>query len=51
MTTVIDSRAVIQARIAERQRQFRKTDYGPVDFLFGSPISRADRAKWYQAAA
>jgi hypothetical protein len=49
MTRVINSRAVIQARIAERQRQYRKNDYGPADFLFGSPISRADRVKWPRA--
>jgi hypothetical protein len=49
MTTVINSRAVIQARIAEWQRQYRNNDYGPADFLFGSPVARADRAKWPQA--
>ena len=50
MTTVINSRAVIQARIAEWQRQYRNNDYGPADFLFGSPISRPYRAKWPRAA-
>jgi hypothetical protein len=51
MTTVINSRAAIQARIAEWQRQYRNSDYGPADFLFGSPISRADRARWFRPAA
>ena len=51
MTTVINSRAAIQARIAEWQRQYRYSDYGPADFLFGSPISRPDRQRWFLAAA
>jgi len=51
MTTAINSRVAIQARIAERQRQYRNSDYGPADFLFGSPISRADGPRWFRAAA
>jgi hypothetical protein len=49
MTTVSNSRAAIQARIAERQRQYRNSDYGSAEFLFGSPISRADRVRWLRA--
>ena len=43
MTTVINSR---QARIAEWQRQYRGTEYGPADLLFVSSKSQADRVKW-----
>jgi hypothetical protein len=39
----INSRVAIQAR--EWQRQYRKTNYGPVDFLFGGSKSRLDRVK------
>jgi hypothetical protein len=49
MITNVNSRAVIQARIAEWQRQYRNSDYGPVDFL-GWPKSRADRVRWLRAA-
>ena len=48
MTTTINRRAAIQARIAEWQRQYRDSDYGLADFLFGSPISRADRVRWFR---
>jgi len=50
MTTTINSRVAIQARIAEWQRIFRNSDYGTSDFLFGSPQSRADRVRWFRAA-
>jgi hypothetical protein len=46
----VNSRAAIQARIAEWQRQYRNTDYGPASFLFGAPKSRADLVKWFRAA-
>ena len=49
MNAVINSRAAIQAHIAEWQRIFRNSDYGPSDFLFGSPQSRADRVLWFRA--
>jgi len=49
MTTAIKSRVAIQAGIAEWQRQYRNSDYGPADFLFGSPKSRADRVRWLRA--
>jgi hypothetical protein len=48
MKTDIKSRAAIRARIAECQRQYRDSDYGPADFLFGSPVSRADRIRWFR---
>jgi hypothetical protein len=35
MTTVIKSRVAIQARIAQWQRQYRNSDYGPADVHFG----------------
>ena len=47
MTTVINSR---QARIAEWQRQYRNSGYGPADLLFGGSNSRADRLKWFRHA-
>jgi hypothetical protein len=50
MTTTINSRVAIQARIAEWQRHYRNTDYGPSNFIFGSPQSRADRVRWFRAA-
>jgi hypothetical protein len=48
--TTIESRVAIQARIAEWQRQYRNSDYGPADFLFGDTKSRADHARWFRAA-
>ncbi len=45
MTNTVNSRAAIQARIAERQRQYRTSEYSQVDFLFGGAISRADEVK------
>ncbi len=41
MTDTITSRVAIQARIAEWQRQYHTSDYGPTDLLFGTPKSRA----------
>jgi hypothetical protein len=49
MTTTINSRVAIQARIAEWQRHYRNTD-GPSDFILGSPQSRGDRVRWFRAA-
>ena len=49
MTTTINSRVAIQARIAEWQRQYRNSNYGTADFLFGSQ-SQVDRVRWFRAA-
>jgi len=49
MLTIVNSRAAIQARIAEWQRQYRDSDYGPVDFL-GTARSRTDRVRWLRPA-
>jgi len=49
MITFVNSRAAIQARIAEWQRQYRDSNYGPVDFL-GTAKSPADRARWFRPA-
>ena len=46
----INSRVVIQARIVEWWRQYRSSDFGLADFLFGSPKPRADRVKWFRTA-
>jgi hypothetical protein len=48
MTTVIMSRVAIQARIAQWQRQYRNSDYGPVDVLFGRARSAAEHVIWYR---
>jgi hypothetical protein len=50
MTTPVTSRVAIQARIAEWQRQYRNSDYGPADFLFGGAKSRADHLRSFQDA-
>ncbi len=49
--TTVNSRAAIQARVAERQRQYRDSDYGPVDFLFGGAVSRAENLRSFRRAA
>jgi len=36
MTATINSWVAIQARIAERQREYRNSDCGPADLIFGS---------------
>jgi hypothetical protein len=41
--TTVNSRVAIQARIAEWQRQYRNSDYGPADFIFGGTKSRSFR--------
>ena len=51
MINTVNSRAAIQARIAERQRQYRNSDYSPVDFLFCGAISRAEDMKSFRRAA
>jgi hypothetical protein len=48
MTTQVISRVAIQARIAELQRQYRKTEHTPIDFLFAN--EGADRARWFRQA-
>jgi hypothetical protein len=50
MTTTVTSRAAIQARIAEWQRQYRNSDQRPADFIFGGSTSRADHLKWFRHA-
>jgi hypothetical protein len=50
MTTVVNSRVAIQARIAEWQHQYRNSDYSPADFLFGSRISRTVHLTWFRQA-
>jgi hypothetical protein len=50
MTNTIHSRVAIQARIAEWQRHYRGSDYGPSVSIFGSPQSPADRVRWFRAA-
>jgi hypothetical protein len=50
MTSTINSRVAIQARIAEWQRHYRNTDSGPSDSIFGRPQSQADRVRWFRAA-
>jgi len=50
MNTTINSRVAIQARIAEWQRQYRNSDYGPSVSIFGSSQSPADRTRWLRAA-
>ena len=51
MTTTITSRVAIQARIAEWQRQYRNSDYGQTDFLFGVvPKAPIDRVRWLRQA-
>ena len=50
MNMTIDSRVAIQARIAEWQRQYRNSDHGPTDFLFGDSSSRTDQKKWFRHA-
>jgi hypothetical protein len=49
MTTTINSRVAIQARIAEWQRRYRNSDYGPSDLIFGTPHSPANRVRWFRA--
>ena len=51
MITTINSRAAIQARIAEWQRQYRNSDYGAADLLFGAARSGPERVRWFRAAA
>jgi hypothetical protein len=46
MTNTITSRVAIQARIAEWQRQYRNSDHGAADFLFGGSNS----LKWFRHA-
>jgi hypothetical protein len=48
MNTTINSRAAIQARIAEWQRQYR--DYAPNDVLFGLPKAQAGQIRWFRQA-
>jgi hypothetical protein len=50
MNITINSRVVIQARIAEWQRQYRNSDYGLSVSIFGSPQSGPDRVRWLRAA-
>jgi len=50
MITPISSRVAIQARIAEWQRQFRNSDYGPSVSIFGSLQSPADRLRRFRVA-
>jgi len=49
MVTTVNSRAAIQARIAEWQRHYRDSNYGPVDFL-GTAKSRAYGVRWFRPA-
>jgi hypothetical protein len=44
------SRVAIQARIAEWQRQYRNSDHGPADFLFGGSTSLANRQRGFRHA-
>ncbi len=46
MTTPINSRAAIQARIAEWQRHYRNSDTGPVGVLYFTTKSPVDRVRW-----
>jgi hypothetical protein len=48
MTDSINSRAAIQARIAEWQRHYRNSEYQPADFLFG--IAKARWVSWFRMA-
>jgi hypothetical protein len=48
MTTVVTSRVAIQARIAEWQRQYRNSDYGPSTFLFGIAKAREENVRWFR---
>jgi hypothetical protein len=50
MTNTITSRVAIQARIAEWQRQYRNSDHGSADFLFGGSNSRTGHLKWFRHA-
>ena len=50
MTATINSRVAIQARIAEWQRQYRNSDCGPADLIFGSPKSRPPHPTWFSHA-
>jgi hypothetical protein len=52
MTITINSRVVIQARIAEWQRHYRNRDQGRPNFLFGgsNSSSRAVRLRWFRDA-
>ncbi len=50
MTNTLTSRVAIQAPIAEWQRQYRNSDYGPGDLLFGTPSSRAHHLTWFRQA-
>jgi hypothetical protein len=49
-SSTINSRVAIQARIAEWHRHHRNSDYGPIELVFGSPQSPADRVRWLRAA-
>jgi hypothetical protein len=48
MSATITSRVAIQARITEWQRQYRSSDYGPTDFLFGNPGATPERVRWFR---
>ncbi len=50
MTNTITSRVAIQARIAEWQRHYRDSGYGPADILSGTPKSRAHHLTWFRHA-
>jgi hypothetical protein len=48
MTNNINSRAAIQARIAEWQRHYHISEYQPADYLFG--IAKARWVSWFRMA-
>ena len=51
MTSTINSRAVIQARIAEWHRQYRNSDYRWTGLIFNGPQQyAAERVRWFRAA-
>jgi hypothetical protein len=50
MITTIPSGVAIQARIAEWQRQYRSSDFGPVPPFFRDPTPQIERVRWLRAA-
>jgi hypothetical protein len=50
MTATVNSRAAIQARIAEWQRQARNNDRTQTDLLFAQAGARSAQVRWFRQA-